>query len=1046
MMNERGENKLNDEKINEFYILYKKAKENLERNISGFHDDIEKESFIENFLMQLLISWFLQEKGFFNDDVEFFINQFKNYKKLTLNSNLKDQLGAEIDEDGHFVSYYDFLKALFSIMMGESTNGIYNDETCLGKIVVTGTAPFINGSDLFLKNIRIKDKVFYIESETDHLQKTEPQKVNEVPILNLFESRDWTEGNIDEYVLGALYEKIITQYERKTSGTYYTPEEVTKYIANNAIRQFVLSRVNLNLNKDFKSLDLVFSEADEDIIQEVFNLLRNIKIIDPAVGSAHFLESSIETLITLYEQLKNTCEKLGLKKGLSITMLDVNGKLKKQNLLGIKDKEKFKLYLKFYIILMRNIYGVDINANALKVARARLFLSIAKHFNKDTNCFIKFPNVHFNLRNGNSLIGFVGLDQVKEEEVAPGLLNFLNTSERTKMNTTCSEIIKINDYFQENGKILNVDILSNVDKLNKILQKKDLSKSDVIKILKIKMSLMKLLIVSLNLKSAIPLNEILNQISLVFKQKLNDIYSTYSEVDLEDLKTTNTFHWFFEFPEVFLTKSHSGFDVIVGNPPFVRADTEDVKNIKQREILANNIDYDTLWEKWDIFVAFFERSLAGLLCKEGIFSFIVSDGICYAKYAKKLRKFIQEHYIIANIDYFEGFKIFKGIGVTPIIISIVKKKPVNIIVNKRIHSDKFLNISETYQEEQEKKTIWRKEDTWILDINFPNTEPLGNICYISKGIVANSDEKLAKGEFTKRDIVSLKKPTDDCWKFFIEGKDLDAYKYKRIRYIEWGTERSPKNLSRATFPDLYLGSKIIRGKTNDGVVDNYELITDSTTFVFKRFCDLKKVSNSSINNSISRHNNKLEKGDLEKISEEFNYFYLNALLNSKLIHKYLDSVKTQKINNMYYPNDYRKLPIPRYSSPVIIRISKILHYINYISEDLFKKFSEIIDFLVIELYFHRYFFKEGFYKKNERILDNLLEKFISSIDDYDLSESLLDVILDNISFKEDNYLLGLAQEIEKKTERILIEIENDSEIQKLIQKLRLHKWARLILS
>lgn len=77
-----------------------------------------------------------------------------------------------------------------------------------------------------------------------------------------------------------------------------------------------------------------------------------------------------------------------------------------------------------------------------------------------------------------------------------------------------------------------------------------------------------------------------------------------------------------------------GFDITIGNPPYVRADEQSDWNRRQREqILASKI-YETLWEKWDLYVPFIERGYK-LLKPGGVTTMIVSDAFCHSKYAQK---------------------------------------------------------------------------------------------------------------------------------------------------------------------------------------------------------------------------------------------------------------------------------------------------------------------------------------------------------------------------------------------------------------------------
>ena len=123
-------------------------------------------------------------------------------------------------------------------------------------------------------------------------------------------------------------------------------------------------------------------------------------------------------------------------------------------------------------------------------------------------------------------------------------------------------------------------------------------------------------------------------------------------------------------------------------------------------------------------------------------------------------------------------------------------------------------------------------------------EEIDNICYISVGIVANAHEITAKSEFVKKDLIH-DKPIPLSRKY-LEGKNLECYGIKKYRYIEWGTERSPGKLRRATFPELYSGKKIIIGTMADGTIETENSVVNHSVVVFRLWKDLEGVNNNSI--------------------------------------------------------------------------------------------------------------------------------------------------------------------------------------------------------
>jgi len=447
--------------IEEFYILFKKSREYLLKNIKGIPEEEKREEFVDNFMMQMLTLWYLQERGFFNNDKNYFITKFKESKQKKL--------------FGGFKNYYEFLTYFFEKISNNLDSQYYEDKI-VGKVVVIGPAVFLNGEHS--KAISIPDKCFYKEGATDILINTPPKKVSqEVPLLNLFESRDWTEGNIDEFVLGAIYEKLITYMERKKLGAYYTPEDITSYICKNTIEPYLVDRVNEKFKKNFETIDQIIESNDKEILLYLFEQLKEIKILDPAVGSAHFLESAINVLVSIYEKLREKAKELNIRKGLEIIATDERGNIKTINLLEISD-DKFKLLVKFFIILSKNIYGVDINPSALKVAKARLFLTLAKHFKvgKEKDIFIRFPNVHFNLREGNSLIGFVDIKKQKPKEQLQ-LDLFVNEEQAEYIVERIKVVSELKLHLEKTADALEIsgNVVNEVKDLNRILSKKQIS-------------------------------------------------------------------------------------------------------------------------------------------------------------------------------------------------------------------------------------------------------------------------------------------------------------------------------------------------------------------------------------------------------------------------------------------------------------------------------------------------------------------------------------------------------------------------------------------
>lgn len=391
----------------------------------------------------------------------------------------------------------------------------------------------------------------------------------------------------------------------------------------------------------------------------------------------------------------------------------------------------------------------------------------------------------------------------------------------------------------------------------------------------------------------------------------SDFYASQnlSLFEEEAMYKVNAFDWEKEFSQIF---KNGGFDCVIGNPPYVSAPNMVSMMPEQREAISKSPRFKTLFQKWDLYIPFIEMSL-DFLKKDGLYSAIIPYPFTNQTYGKLLREKIINEYNLLEVADLNGTKIFDHATVSNCIPVVEKAKPSGKCVITHINDQKQIIpfIEQTYEKlvQDEKSAVWNLTAEERNTNRHANMHVLGDFCYISKGMVLNSDENETKGKFVKADLISETQDEIHCKKY-IEAKDIDKYFINRVRYLEYGTKRVPDRLSRPTFPELYNVPKLLTNKIGElkAIIDSENFLCDQTNRICILWKDLHCVENKSIASSIKKFS-KLTREEMEKLSETVDLRYLLAIMNSKYANELLDGIRG-KGNIDVNPEYIRNIPIP----------------------------------------------------------------------------------------------------------------------------------------
>jgi adenine-specific DNA-methyltransferase len=670
----------------------------------------KKEENLIRLITRLMFVWFIKQMGlvpeklFDPKELKNIVKDFgngHNYYNAVLQNLFFATLNRPINERG-WAKDEGFLK-------NRNTFGIkslyrYEDKFLIHPEEVLGlfeNIPFINGGlfecldkdsqyiDGFSrrpdKQAKVPDKYFFQkeEQETD-LSKYGLGRAKFRGLISIFKDYNWTtdesspidqEVALDPELLGKVFENLLASYNpetattaRKATGSYYTPKEIVDYMVEESLKEYFKTKTSLSEEKIENLFYQEEPELSDEERKELVRAIADVKIIDPACGSGAFCMGALHKLVELLNKIDPTNELWKSEQQRRLTnelserweeMTQEERNEERAYLLEVFNEQRnYPDYGRKLYLIQNCIYGVDIQPIAVQLTKLRFFLSLIldqKPSNDKDNNFgiLPLPHLETKFVCANTLIGLESSRQrsIKSQEVMKIERELKRIRER---------------YFRVRNR----------------KQKQELEEKD---------------------------RELREKLAELLKKQGWDNKDVQKIISFDILDPTAKADWF--DPE-WMFGVVDGFDVVIGNPPYVRQE-----KIKKDKPLLQKQGYEVFTSTADLYVYFYEKGYE-LLKQKGVLAYITSNKWMRAKYGENLRKFLKEKNTIIKLIDFGGYKVFEQTVDTCILLFKKEKPPKGhtfefLTVPSDVKDlESYLRKRSKYLIEQKTETVLKRVESW----------------------------------------------------------------------------------------------------------------------------------------------------------------------------------------------------------------------------------------------------------------------------------------------------------------------------------------------
>jgi hypothetical protein len=587
-------------------------------------------------------------------------------------------------------------------------------------------------------------------------------------------------ATLDEYNANRKQKKTITDFsendrvtaghlylttdkgERKSTGSYYTPDYIVNYIVKNTIGPVVEQKWKDAQEKSESCIDATLS----------------INVLDPAMGSGHFLVGAVDFLSQkLLEAVQKDFE---------------SGK--------ITDTAPYTNDWARRDVVSHCIYGVDLNELAVELAKVGLWLTT---ISRDK----PLSFLDHRLKQGNSLIGarLTNLRYYPGKEPKERNQTELPTSISPRFIGHILAKIAELDAIEDNRL---EDIIRKEKAFEEFKQLPEYQKAKGLANVYTATYFGNVIIPTEKKSSEALYQDLVWAIAGDEKEWQSKTWYPWFKQASTIAQEKSFFHWELEFPEIFFDagklRENPGWDAVIGNPPYVRQESlgPDFKNYIQNR-------FESYAGGADLYVYFIEQSHA-ILRQSGYFGVICSNKFIKANYGKKIREFIKHRTTILSIVDFGELPVFKEASTFPAIFILQNASPKEqmfyFVPIKRLNftslddeiqktktildSQALIGENWTLSNENEVKILERMKNKGIKLKEYSNGE-------IYRGLITGLTKVFIIDEKTKNQMIEEDQKNENLIKPFIIGDDIRRYqpsissKYVILIPKGWTNEQSP---------------------------------------------------------------------------------------------------------------------------------------------------------------------------------------------------------------------------------------------------------------